>query len=166
MGIRCCSAIAFVYRKVGMTLNLLLTDDWNDLGEGSTGLQHVAYATPHFTSPPRPHRVYIVCVWVWVRACVCVCVCVCVTHLFSLPFCSSECLSVLERSVQTYVFRRVMALPGMLFFTHTHTHETNTHTHTHTHTDTHKHTHTNTHTHANKTNATLDFRSLSLLLNT
>lgn len=35
--------------------------------------------------------------------------------LFSLPFCSSECLSVLDRSVHTYVFLRVMALAGMLF---------------------------------------------------
>lgn len=38
------------------------------------------------------------------------------THLLSLPFCSSECLSVLDRSVHTYVFLRVMALAGMLFW--------------------------------------------------
>lgn len=36
-------------------------------------------------------------------------------HLLSLPFCRRECLSAPERSVHTYVFRRVMALPGMLF---------------------------------------------------
>lgn len=37
-------------------------------------------------------------------------------YLLSLPFCRRECLSVPERSVHTYVFRRVMALPGMLFY--------------------------------------------------
>lgn len=36
-------------------------------------------------------------------------------ELFSLPFCSRDCLSVLDRSVHTYVFLRVMALAGMLF---------------------------------------------------
>lgn len=36
-------------------------------------------------------------------------------ELFSFPFCSSECRSLLDRSVQTYVFLRVMALAGMLF---------------------------------------------------
>ena len=38
------------------------------------------------------------------------------THLFSLPFCRRDCRSVPARSVHTYVFRRVMALPGMLFY--------------------------------------------------
>lgn len=38
-------------------------------------------------------------------------------YLFSLPFCRRECLSAPERSVHTYVFRRVMVLPGMLFYT-------------------------------------------------
>lgn len=37
-------------------------------------------------------------------------------YLFSLPFCSKECLSALERSVHTYVFLRVMALAGTLFW--------------------------------------------------
>ncbi len=37
-------------------------------------------------------------------------------YLLSLPFCRRECLSAPERSVHTYVFRRVMALPGMLFY--------------------------------------------------
>lgn len=36
-------------------------------------------------------------------------------ELFSLPFCSRECRSLLDRSVQTYVFLLVMALAGMLF---------------------------------------------------
>lgn len=46
--------------------------------------------------------------------------CVCVFYLFSLPFWSRDCLSVLGRSVHTYVFLRVIALPGMLFYqTHT-----------------------------------------------
>lgn len=39
-------------------------------------------------------------------------------YLLSLPFCKRECLSAPDRSVHTYVFRRVMALPGMLFYTH------------------------------------------------
>lgn len=38
-------------------------------------------------------------------------------YLLSLPFCRRECLSVPDRSVHTYVFLRVMALPGMLFYT-------------------------------------------------
>lgn len=38
-------------------------------------------------------------------------------YLLSLPFCKRECLSAPDRSVHTYVFRRVMALPGMLFYT-------------------------------------------------
>lgn len=37
-------------------------------------------------------------------------------YLLSLPFCSSECRSVLERSVHTYVFLRVIVLPGILFY--------------------------------------------------
>lgn len=37
------------------------------------------------------------------------------SELLSLPFCRRECRSAPERSVHTYVFRRVMALPGMLF---------------------------------------------------
>lgn len=39
----------------------------------------------------------------------------CDKELFSFPFCSKLCLSVLVRSVHTYVFLRVMALEGMLF---------------------------------------------------
>lgn len=41
---------------------------------------------------------------------------ICNSHLFSLPFCSRACLSELDRSVHTYVFLRVIALAGMLFW--------------------------------------------------